>query len=63
MSTFWLEGIELFLKSDTTRLIYRHLKAEEVHAFLSEALMDPILNMKSQDNLPIHYIDEIEGLE
>lgn len=62
-SSFWVDGVELFLRSETTQLIYRHLKAEEVHAFISQAIVEPILEMKRKKDTPIHQLQDLEELE
>lgn len=63
MNSFWVAGFELFLRSETTQLIYRHLKAEEVHSFISLAIIEPMLQMKKRRDVQVHLLKDLEELQ
>lgn len=63
MHSFWLAGFQLFLRSETTQLIYRHLKAEEVHSFISLAIVEPLLQMKRRKDVQAHLLKDLEELQ
>ena len=41
----WLLGFQVFLKSQAACLIFSHLRPEDKHLFISQLLVDPVLQM------------------
>jgi len=39
--------VQVFLRSDTTRLIFSHLRAEDKQDFICNCLMEPILQIQN----------------
>jgi superfamily II RNA helicase len=47
-SDYWIQGIQIFLQSQTTKLIFTHSRPEDKYNFISTSIFEPILKLQDK---------------